>query len=186
MGWGPYGWITALQCPNLLPTSCCSRFAYLHSHADSHAGSIIKTFHCILGAVGWTAVGPPHKQRYLRYTGAPQQPATSAEDNSTDTSTAARAGGLLACVKADLFESGTFARLLKSMLDVEILKHAGEVRRFRAGTCDHPIAVQPALKQTGALHAPAPGLLHASQRRVSVRAEPRLLLLTLLLLLLLW
>lgn len=71
----------------------------------------------------WQAVGPPHKQRYLSYRGQPQQPGT----------TAAAAGGLLAAAKAALFESGAFARLLKGMIDVEILKHAGEVRRFRAG-----------------------------------------------------
>jgi hypothetical protein len=41
----------------------------------------------------------------------------------------------MAAVKAQLFESGVFARLLKAMLGVEILKHAGEVRRFRAGRC---------------------------------------------------
>jgi hypothetical protein len=67
-------------------------------------------------------VGPPHKQRYLSYKAQPQQP-----------SAAAGAGGLLAAAKAALFESGAFARLLKAMIDVEILKHAGEVRRFRAG-----------------------------------------------------
>jgi len=43
------------------------------------------------------------------------------------------AGALLSCVKQQLFESAAFARLLKAMLGVEILKHAGEVRRFRAG-----------------------------------------------------
>ncbi|WIA40768.1 hypothetical protein OEZ86_004448 [Tetradesmus obliquus] len=77
----------------------------------------------------WQAVGPPHKQRYLSYRGQPQQPGT----------TAAAAGGLLAAAKAALFESGAFARLLKAMIDVEILKHAGEVRRFRAGL-DYTVA----------------------------------------------
>jgi hypothetical protein len=46
---------------------------------------------------------------------------------------AAGAGPLLAAVKQQLFDAGAFARLLKAMLGVEILKHAGEVRRFRAG-----------------------------------------------------
>jgi hypothetical protein len=74
----------------------------------------------------WQAVGPPHKQRYLSYRSQPEQPGDAA-------AAASSAGGLLAAAKAALFESGAFARLLKAMIDVEILKHAGEVRRFRAG-----------------------------------------------------
>jgi hypothetical protein len=51
----------------------------------------------------------------------------------------------MAAVKHQLFESGALARLLKAMLGVEILKHAGEVRRFRAGEagwmrgCQHAV-----------------------------------------------
>lgn len=98
-------------------------------------------------APGWAAVGPPHKQRYLRYAGPTHHSDAAAADAAANGSTAAAvngstagagaagssAGGLLAAVKRDLFESGAFARLLKAMLDVQILKHAGEVRRFRAG-----------------------------------------------------
>jgi hypothetical protein len=93
---------------------------------------------CFLCA-DWQAVGPPHKQRYLSLKGQPQQQPGDA---------AAAAGGLLAAAKSALFESGAFARLLKAMIDVEILKHAGEVRRFRAGACSvspylGPFAVSP-------------------------------------------
>jgi hypothetical protein len=80
-----------------------------------------------LCSADWQAVGPPHKQRYLSYRGQPKQPGDAAAAAATS------AGGLLAAAKAALFESGAFARLLKAMIDVEILKHAGEVRRFRAG-----------------------------------------------------
>lgn len=81
-------------------------------------------------AADWVAVGPPHKQRYLAFKGQPQAPLHAAA--------AAAAGGLLSGVKQALFESGAFARLLKSMIGIEILKHAGEVRRFRAGACCVP------------------------------------------------
>jgi hypothetical protein len=84
-------------------------------------------------------VGPPHKQRYLQFTG---EPAVAAPGAGADAAAAAAengavasasAGALLAAVRQELFESAAFARLLKAMLDIEILKHAGEVRRFRAG-----------------------------------------------------
>lgn len=92
-------------------------------------------------------MGPPHKQRYLQYTGQPADAGTTEAAAAATASTAAAvegssegvsgsspsAGALLSCVKQQLFESAAFARLLKAMLGVEILKHAGEVRRFRAG-----------------------------------------------------
>ncbi|KAF6252117.1 Oxoglutarate and iron-dependent oxygenase degradation C-term-domain-containing protein [Scenedesmus sp. NREL 46B-D3] len=86
----------------------------------------------------WQAVGPPHKQRYLSYRGQPQQPAAGAAAAAA-AAAASSAGGLLAAAKAALFESSAFARLLKAMIDVDILKHAGEVRRFRAGL-DYTVA----------------------------------------------
>lgn len=86
----------------------------------------------------WQAVGPPHKQRYLQFSG---QPAAAVPGADADAAAAAEtgaaaspsAGALLAAVRRELLESAAFARLLKAMLGIEILKHAGEVRRFRAG-----------------------------------------------------
>lgn len=107
---------------------------------------------CMLSHADWQAVGPPHKQRYLQFTGQPAAAApgaiaaaaaaaadgTAAEDAAAagaeeGSSSAPSAGSLLAAVQREVFESGAFARLLRAMLDVQILKHAGEVRRFRAG-----------------------------------------------------
>jgi predicted lipid-binding transport protein (Tim44 family) len=92
----------------------------------------------------WQAVGPPHKQRYLQFTGQPAAAVPEADADAAAAAAAAAAGedgaaaspsagALLAAVRHELFESAAFARLLKAMLDIEILKHAGEVRRFRAG-----------------------------------------------------
>lgn len=90
-------------------------------------------------------MGPPHKQRYMQFTG---QPAADADVDAAAAAAAAAqnggqqqqqqecpssAGALMSAVKHQLLQSAAFARLLKAMLDVEILKHAGEVRRFRAG-----------------------------------------------------
>ncbi|KAF8057154.1 Ogd [Scenedesmus sp. PABB004] len=100
---------------------------------------------------GWEAVGPPHKQRYLRYAGPPRTPGAAAAANGGADGGAAKAangaagadatgpGALLAGVRSELFESGAFARLLRAMLGVDVLRHAGEVRRFRAGL-DYTVA----------------------------------------------
>ena len=94
----------------------------------------------------WQAVGPPHKQRYMQFSGQPAAAAAAATTAAADGPAAAAAadgqaapspsaGALLASVKQQLFESAAFARLLRAMLGVDILKHAGAVRRFRAGGC---------------------------------------------------
>eukprot|EP00879_Flechtneria_rotunda_P017131 GHRR01017941.1.p1 GENE.GHRR01017941.1~~GHRR01017941.1.p1 ORF type:complete len:466 (+),score=131.78 GHRR01017941.1:259-1656(+) len=97
---------------------------------------------------GWESIGPPHKQRYLRYTAVAAAAATNTVSGHAYAATGTPgissstagisvsspdAGALLSAVKQQLFQSGAFARLLRSMLGVQILKHAGEVRRFRAG-----------------------------------------------------
>jgi hypothetical protein len=104
-------------------------------------------FGCVFASADWQAVGPPHKQRYLQFTGQPAAavPGTTAAAAANGTAAAAAAGSeegsqpspsagsLLCAVQCEVFESGAFARLLRAMLDVQILQHAGEVRRFRAG-----------------------------------------------------
>mmetsp|Transcript_31041 Transcript_31041/g.68891 ORF Transcript_31041/g.68891 Transcript_31041/m.68891 type:complete len:719 (-) Transcript_31041:853-3009(-) len=77
---------------------------------------------------GWSAVGPSHKQRYLRYDG------TAGTSSSTDS-----CGALLAQVRDELFKSGAFARLLKKMTTITLLGHRSEVRRFRPGL-DYTVA----------------------------------------------
>eukprot|EP00201_Polytomella_parva_P018149 CAMPEP_0175071454 /NCGR_PEP_ID=MMETSP0052_2-20121109/19253_1 /TAXON_ID=51329 ORGANISM="Polytomella parva, Strain SAG 63-3" /NCGR_SAMPLE_ID=MMETSP0052_2 /ASSEMBLY_ACC=CAM_ASM_000194 /LENGTH=546 /DNA_ID=CAMNT_0016338629 /DNA_START=56 /DNA_END=1693 /DNA_ORIENTATION=+ len=78
---------------------------------------------------GWKYVGPPHKQRYLRYS-------REEEGREKDDKTA---GELLAEIRHDLFETGAFARLLREMTTITYLGHQGEVRRFRAGL-DYTVA----------------------------------------------
>jgi hypothetical protein len=91
-------------------------------------------------------VGPPHKQRHLQYTPAA---AANGDHANTNGATAAAAGGggaeasasgvcsqagqQLAQLKRDLFESGAFARLLQQLTTIQMLGHAGSVRRFRPG-----------------------------------------------------
>ena len=82
---------------------------------------------------GWESIGPPHKQRYMRYSG-PYDVLLDPEGQENDPKDAtATAGELLASVRSRLFGSAAFGRLLHAMLDVELLAQAGEVRRFRAG-----------------------------------------------------
>lgn len=82
---------------------------------------------------GWESIGPPHKQRYMRYSG-PSDVLLDPEGQENDPKDAtATAGELLASVRSRLFGSAAFGRLLHAMLDVELLAQAGEVRRFRAG-----------------------------------------------------
>lgn len=59
-------------------------------------------------AGGWQAVGPCHKQRYLRYA-----PGAAAEgQDGADGSAQAAAGGALQQIREELFGSAAFARLL--------------------------------------------------------------------------
>jgi hypothetical protein len=95
-------------------------------------------------------VGPPHKQRYMRYSPAAANGAAAngaaangaaangAAANGAATVgapcvPAAEAGRRLAEVKRDLFEGGAFGRLLRAFTTVDMLGHAGEVRRMRPG-----------------------------------------------------
>ncbi|GFR40250.1 hypothetical protein Agub_g822 [Astrephomene gubernaculifera] len=90
---------------------------------------------------GWAPVGPPHKQRYLRYSppttiaGGEAPPAAAA----TSEGAAAGAGSLLHTVRRELLGSGAFCRLLKAITSVTMLGQTGEVRRFRPGM-DYTVA----------------------------------------------
>ncbi|KAG1656705.1 hypothetical protein FOA52_006489 [Chlamydomonas sp. UWO 241] len=77
---------------------------------------------------GWSAIGPPHKQRYLRYDGPP---ASTSESESP--------GELLAQVRDQLFASGAFARLLRKFTTLGMVAQRSEVRRFRPGL-DYTVA----------------------------------------------
>ncbi|KXZ49624.1 hypothetical protein GPECTOR_20g481 [Gonium pectorale] len=89
---------------------------------------------------GWEPVGPPHKQRYMRYGGAaPASNGSSTANGSLSSSSAASAGPLLDRVRHELLSSGAFARLLKAITSITQLGVAGEVRRFRPGM-DYTVA----------------------------------------------
>jgi len=101
---------------------------------------------------GWTAVGPPHKQRYLRFEGeaASEQALREVAASSTSTSASASAsaeandknnnpGPLLAALRRDLFSTLPFFRLLKQLTTITQLGSSGEVRRFRPGL-DYSVA----------------------------------------------
>ena len=79
---------------------------------------------------GWEAVGPCHKQRYLRYT---------ASGNPDPSSPDAIAGELLNKVQTELFASPSFARLLHHLTDFTLTHYRSEVRRFRPGL-DYTVA----------------------------------------------
>ena len=56
---------------------------------------------------GWQAVGPCHKQRYLRYA-----PAAANGGDAEGAAAASAVGGLLAQIRDELFSTAAFARLL--------------------------------------------------------------------------
>ncbi|PNH00469.1 hypothetical protein TSOC_013705, partial [Tetrabaena socialis] len=94
---------------------------------------------------GWGPVGPPHKQRYLRYGPAPEAATTNGSDSANGhtpaaaPAPAASAGALLERVRRELLCSGAFCRLLKALTSITLLGQTGEVRRFRPGL-DYTVA----------------------------------------------
>ncbi|EFJ40470.1 hypothetical protein VOLCADRAFT_108132 [Volvox carteri f. nagariensis] len=88
---------------------------------------------------GWVAVGPPHKQRYLKYDNGSSSRAGADGANSNGAADAAAsalspsppssptAGSLLDRVRRDLLASGSFARLLKALTSVTMLGQTGEL-----------------------------------------------------------
>jgi prolyl 3-hydroxylase /prolyl 3,4-dihydroxylase len=97
----------------------------------------------------WRAVGPAHKQRYLRYSesqhaeesqhvnGGVSGTSTHAGEELADP--AEVAGRLLTQVHKDLFSSGAFARLVRRLTTVTMLGQRSQVRRFRPGL-DYTVA----------------------------------------------
>lgn len=92
---------------------------------------------------GWTAVGPPHKQRYLRFEGAAaseeELEGVAASASASKEESPSDPGPLLSALRRDLFSSLPFFRLLKQLTTVAQLGAAGEVRRFRPGL-DYSVA----------------------------------------------
>lgn len=95
---------------------------------------------------GWTAVGPPHKQRYLRFEGeaaseqALKDVAAAAAVSSPPLATSeTKPGPLLSALRRDLFSTLPFFRLLKQLTTITQLGSSGEVRRFRPGL-DYSVA----------------------------------------------
>ncbi|KAI9029406.1 Oxoglutarate and iron-dependent oxygenase degradation C-term-domain-containing protein [Hyaloraphidium curvatum] len=83
---------------------------------------------------GWRAIGPAHKQRYLRWGGGSGQQAADG-----DTPAASQAGALLGRLQADLFSSAPFARLLLNLTGIALRSQRTESRRFRPGL-DYTVA----------------------------------------------
>lgn len=89
---------------------------------------------------GWEAVGPAHKQRYLRYKGTTHdvfnEPMSQEKNGS---SCAKRAGEFLLRLQNELLCSEAFARLVKRLTTLTLTHHYAQVRRFRPGL-DYTVA----------------------------------------------
>ncbi|GAX82106.1 hypothetical protein CEUSTIGMA_g9534.t1 [Chlamydomonas eustigma] len=81
---------------------------------------------------GWVPVGPPHKQRYLRY----QQ---GSDDGPSSVASCSSCGSLLQHVREKLFSSGAFCRLIQKFTTLKMISQRCEVRRFRPGL-DYTVA----------------------------------------------
>ena len=79
---------------------------------------------------GWEPVGPPHKQRFMRYAG---------EAAPSPSEVGSSCGALLRRVQEELFASGAFMRLLRCFTTLTMVGQRGEVRRFRPGL-DYTVA----------------------------------------------
>jgi prolyl 3-hydroxylase /prolyl 3,4-dihydroxylase len=101
------------------------------------------------GSGGWQAVGPPHKQRYLRFGGeaAPVEALLTPEEEEqkekqkevNGDAGQEDPGALMAALRRDVFSTAAFARLLRRFTSVQMLGYSGEVRRFRPGL-DYTVA----------------------------------------------
>lgn len=86
---------------------------------------------------GWEAVGPAHKQRYLRYKGTSTTRVVACEES--EESCAKRAGEFLLRLQNELLCSETFARLVRRLTTLTLTHHYAQVRRFRPGL-DYTVA----------------------------------------------
>ena len=91
----------------------------------------------------WQAVGPPHKQRYLRVAAQPASAATSddaheAEKSSNGNRVQSMAQRLRRCA-AELLTSKAFAKWLRQVTDLGVTAMRAEARRFRPGL-DYTVA----------------------------------------------
>jgi hypothetical protein len=82
---------------------------------------------------GWSPVGPPHKQRFLAFTGA--QPSGTAHSDAPH----ARAGAALEAVRVELLGSAAFAKLLWRLTALRVTHWRALARRFRPGL-DYSVA----------------------------------------------
>ena len=113
----------SVQLQNFLNKTWSLRLAAATAAADASdalGGGRTPAYGAGMGG-GWVAVGPTHKQRYLRYEGS----SAAAEDDPP----AARAGAALQQLRTELFASPAFARLLHQ---VHALPHPGGTPRLAA------------------------------------------------------
>eukprot|EP00887_Chlorella_sp_A99_P006370 scaffold3.g6370.t1 len=119
----------SVQLQNFLQPSLAAKVAAACAAADAAdglGGGRRPLYEAGLGG-GWAPLGPPHKQRYLRYAAG----AAGADPEGP--------GALLAGLQAQLFGSTPFARLLAQLTTLGLRGHKGEVRRFRPGL-DYTVA----------------------------------------------
>ena len=99
----------SVQLQNFLTASWAEQVAAAVAAADAAAkagrGQVPAYDAGICG--GWQAVGPCHKQRYLRYA-----PATANGGDGEGAAAASAVGGVLAQIRDELFSTAAFARLL--------------------------------------------------------------------------
>lgn len=102
------------------------RLSQERDQADGVGGTHKPSYQIGFGQ-GWEPVGPPHKQRYLRFT------SSSGGGGRGGSSNICPCGTALDRIRCELFGSGAFARLLEKLTGLEVTKQSSETRRFRPG-----------------------------------------------------
>uniref|UniRef100_A0A7R9YSB2 Fe2OG dioxygenase domain-containing protein n=1 Tax=Chlamydomonas euryale TaxID=1486919 RepID=A0A7R9YSB2_9CHLO len=128
----------SVQLQSFLKTALANRILGATAAADAADGlgcGRPPASHVVGTGCGWSAVGPPHKQRFLRYTAA----AAAATHGAESTSVADTPGELLEQVRTQLFASGAFCRLLRKFTTLNMVGHRSDIRRFRPGL-DYTVA----------------------------------------------
>lgn len=117
----------------------------LSDHAEKIGGRRPQLDHTVgispLSSDGWKLVGPPHKQRYLRFESASSSsvPTINSERSEnvgfsgTVGDSGMDVGEKLRSILTDLFCSKEFVKYLRIVTSLRPIGVKGEVRRFRAG-----------------------------------------------------
>ncbi len=106
--------------------------ALARDKADAVGGGRKPPGHGVGFGRGWEPVGPPHKQRYMRFTTRGGDGGGGGEGEG-DAAALCSAGVLLAAVRDELFASPRFAAYLEALTGQPLATVRGECRRFRPG-----------------------------------------------------